>query len=694
MILGCAGSAFHKLQLRKAELTDGTEKSIAKIIEVLGGDWGQIPLEKKYESAERAIYHCIQRPDESNDSYLARSDILWTELLTKKMKLEELQSYIVLRGSGLLAEDKKRVVLECNAAADPELTMKKVSQSIRMLGAGFFHDVTGQKRAKTKIYDPDSAMIAEEEEAQYADMADPTFHTMEEGSMEDNPVDTLLSEGDPDAIYITDLENAAGDLLQSDSELAACYNTYLEARQRLAERAKHRGFWPSSFRGKGKGGKGSVKGKFNRSFGKGGANPKRSLQQRILNSTCRRCGATGHWKAECPLNRSGSSSTSSAPSNTAVSFPSDPSQSHQASVFEVETVHPDALPLEFINLEEVHMSTIDEPHMQEEFVFVGISEIEKGNHKDKPNETFVCDSSFVSKSHQCSTQVQSSTNVRNDPSPESVRPIDRDASSLITDQSLVYAATACSRGTCGVLDSGATKTVIGSQHVADLIAGFEPHIRKRLQRAKCNITFRFGNQGALDATHSLVVPLGSLLLQIAIVPGATPFLVSNSLLRALRCTLDADRYEIRSPMLKDAVPLELTPKGLFLIDINKVADSAVIKPNQIIETFNVSEVIPHNQILAIDRINNEAADSNGTQSPNRESVFRVTSVDSHGRPQQPPEEDPSSHARELSRGGASTDNSGRTVSDDMSVRLNPSRQDVHRSMGEQPGVDRLDGESL
>lgn len=288
--------------------------------------------------------------------------------------------------------------------------------------------------------------------------------------------------------------------------------------------------------------------------------------------------------------------------------------------------------MEFINLEEVHRSTIDEPHTQEEFVFVGISEIEKGNHKDKPNETFVCDSSFVSRSHQCSTQVLSSTNVRNDPSPESVRPIDRDASSLITDQSLVYAATACSRGTCGVLDSGATKTVIGSQHVADLIAGFEPHIRKRLQRDKCNITFRFGNQGTLDATHSLVVPLGSLLLQIAIVPGATPFLVSNSLLRALRCTLDADRYEIRSPMLKDAVPLELTPKGLFLIDINKVADSAVIKPNQIIETFNVSEVIPHNQILAIVRINNEAADSNGTQSPNRESVFRVTSVDMQSWP--------------------------------------------------------------
>ena len=143
LILGCSGSAFSKLQLKQKELTQNSVASIEKIIEILGGDWGQIPLEKKYECAERAIFHCTQRADESNDSYLARADILWTELLSKQMKLEELQSYIVLRGSGLSAEDKKRVVIESNAASSPELNMKKVSQSIRMLGAGFFHDVTG-----------------------------------------------------------------------------------------------------------------------------------------------------------------------------------------------------------------------------------------------------------------------------------------------------------------------------------------------------------------------------------------------------------------------------------------------------------------------------------------------------------------------------------------------------------------------
>ena len=688
LILGCTGSAFHKLQLRQAELTDGTEKSIAKIIEVLGGDWGQIPLEKKYESAERAIYHCVQRPDESNDSYLARSDILWTELLGKQMELEELQSYIVLRGSGLSAEDKKRVVLESNAAADPQLTMKKVSQSIRMLGAGFFHDVTGQKRAKTKIYDPDSAMIAEEEEAQYTEMTDSVYQAIDDGSTEDDHVDSLLSEGDPDAIYITDFENAAGELLQSDGELAACYNTYLEARQRLAERAKHRGFWPSSFRGKGKGGKGSVKGKFNRSFGKGG---KRSLQQRILNSTCRRCGQTGHWKAECPLNRPGSSSTSSAPSNSAVSFPSEPSQTSQANVYEVEAIHPDALPLEFLNLEEIHMSTIDEPHMHKELVFA-VSDLvvmDSDNRSQEilnPNQ-MSCDH----KREQCFLKVFPSVIVRNEPASKSALPISRDALSLVTDAPLVYAATACSRGTCGVLDSGATKTVIGSQHVADLIAGFEPHIQRKLQRTKCSITFRFGNQGTLDATHALVVPLGSLLLQIAIVPGATPFLVSNSLLRALRCTLDAAKHEIRSPMLKGAVPLELTPKGLFLIDINKVAESAIIRPNQIIETFNVSETAIDNQAWSSQH-RHDVAHPSRAQAATRDCDSRVIPCEDHGQSQQPLEEDPNASAGGTSR--ASTYDSGGTIKYDVPIRIDTSRQDFPRALGEQSSVDHLDDGSL
>ena len=49
--------------------------------------------------------------------------------------------------------------------------------------------------------------------------------------------------------------------------------------------------------------KGKSKGK-----GKGQWRPRKPLAQRILESECRRCGAKGHWKAECPLNRASSSS--------------------------------------------------------------------------------------------------------------------------------------------------------------------------------------------------------------------------------------------------------------------------------------------------------------------------------------------------------------------------------------------------
>ena len=111
-------------------------------------------LEKKYEVAEKAFFRCTQKTDESNDSFLARADIYWTELLSKNMSLEELRSYIVLRGSLLSHEDKKRVILERDVSGKGQLTMEKVNQSVRMLGSGFFQEMTGARRDKgLKTYD-------------------------------------------------------------------------------------------------------------------------------------------------------------------------------------------------------------------------------------------------------------------------------------------------------------------------------------------------------------------------------------------------------------------------------------------------------------------------------------------------------------------------------------------------------------
>ena len=123
----------------------------------------------------------------------------------------------------------------------------------------------------------------------------------------------------------------------------------------------------------------------------------------------------------------------------------------------------------------------------------------------------------------------------------------------------------------GVVDLGATKTVIGSNLVADLINNLHPNIRKNLQQCPCHVTFRFGNHSTLQSEQALVVPLQDLLLKIAIVPGSTPFLLSNTLLRAMHAVIDVERHVLWSKKYNQEYPLTLTPKGLFLIDLTDLA---------------------------------------------------------------------------------------------------------------------------
>ena len=222
LILNCAGSAFKKLQLHQSELMVNDRKSIQRIIELLGGHWGQIDLEKKYEFAERALYKCNQKSDESADSYLARADIMWTELNSKKFALSDLQAYVTLRGSVLSPEDKKRVLIDADVVDKGELTVKRVSSAIRMLGAGFFQEITaGRRTTKLKTYDQATLVTEDFDEDLEPAMA---AETMED---DDQAVETLAQEGDDDATLVMDFENAAAELLQTDEELASAYTAQM-----------------------------------------------------------------------------------------------------------------------------------------------------------------------------------------------------------------------------------------------------------------------------------------------------------------------------------------------------------------------------------------------------------------------------------------------------------------------------------
>lgn len=139
------GAAFKKVSRISLELLKVKNASgIAPLVKALGGAWGQTELEERYEYYERAIYGTIQKPDESNDSYLSRSDAHFEDPLSRKTSVEEIRAYVVLRQSTLSHDDKKRIILEQKG----KLEYEPVAKAIRLLGSRFFAEVQGTKTPK------------------------------------------------------------------------------------------------------------------------------------------------------------------------------------------------------------------------------------------------------------------------------------------------------------------------------------------------------------------------------------------------------------------------------------------------------------------------------------------------------------------------------------------------------------------
>ncbi len=122
----------------------------------------------------------------------------------------------------------------------------------------------------------------------------------------------------------------------------------------------------------------------------------------------------------------------------------------------------------------------------------------------------------------------------------------------------------------------------------ELLDNLSPQIKKVIYRCPCKITFRFGNHGLLQSDVALVVPIHGFHLKVAIVPGSTPFLLSNTLLRALESIIDTKQKVLFSKKLDMSFPLQLTSKGLFLLDLNDLASAeSSHTPSECIAETNV-----------------------------------------------------------------------------------------------------------
>lgn len=102
------------------------------------------------------------------------------------------------------------------------------------------------------------------------------------------------------------------------------------------------------------------------------------------------------------------------------------------------------------------------------------------------------------------------------------------------EEALTYFA---SSGTIGVVDLGASQTIIGSHQVIEFL---QREIRERMTKTKCHIIFRFGNHQTLISHVAINLSVHQIWFRIAIVPGQTAFLFSNAFLKTIQAVIDAD----------------------------------------------------------------------------------------------------------------------------------------------------------
>ena len=308
------GAAFHKvMRISPEKLKTNSVDGVITLVETLGGSWGMTMLEEQYETFERALYGTLQKSDESHDSYVARSEVHFEELLARGTTLEEIRAYVLLRQSTLSPDDRKKIVLDQGG----KLRYPEVTKASRLLGSPFFQDLQGNKSSKTKVYDVNltecdsepafaASHDAESGVSHPASSTEAlTFLTALDDEVDGDYIEALVAQNDEDACAVQQFEQELEEFLQDTPSMHDALVTYIDARQKLQDKRKTRGFWPvqSSSNPYSKGGK---KGKAAKGGGK--AKNREQLLARIARSHCRACGERGHWRAECP-NRANSSTT-------------------------------------------------------------------------------------------------------------------------------------------------------------------------------------------------------------------------------------------------------------------------------------------------------------------------------------------------------------------------------------------------
>ena len=130
-------------------------------------------------------------------------------------------------------------------------------------------------------------------------------------------------------------------------------------------------------------------------------------------------------------------------------------------------------------------------------------------------------------------------------------------------------------GCPGIIDTGASKTVIGQGRVKELIRCLPSEVQRRVNWKKSETVFRFGNNGTQACVSTAKVKVdcgekvGDMSIHVHDLPNQ-PILVSIKSLRALGVVVDFGRNEViyRSICPLSVVRLEQAANGHLLMPLS------------------------------------------------------------------------------------------------------------------------------
>ena len=266
---------------------------------------------------------------------------------------------------------------------------------------------------------------------------------------------------------------------------------------------------------------------------------KESLAERIAASNCRRCGQRGHWKWECPQ-KEGTKEDVNLSEDTTFSV-NDP---------EILDELPEGL-RGSNTIAELFMNMTNQDIQGSVFSPAGIG------FNSQVNEEFI-ETVLV-----CSLERQ---NVKGHCLGRALM----GAMSRRVDGERKLRSVSQAIGCPGIIDTGASKTVIGQRKIKALVESMPLEIQKQMNWKKSETMFRFGNNAVLPSVGALYLPFGKRWMRIEVVEGDTPFLLSNSFLRSIDADVCIRNSSLRLNQLGIEVPLTVNQKGLFMVQLAEV----------------------------------------------------------------------------------------------------------------------------